>query len=232
MIVIRSVAVVCMTFAIVAGLAIPMVPEPKSMFEFPLIPGLGESARLMFFHVPLAWTSVVAFFLALFYGICYLRTDDLRYDLRADAAAGLGVLFCVLATITGSFWAKVTWGSFWNWDPRETSIVILLLLYAVYYVLRSSVPSVERRARLSAVYVVFSGMVAPFFIFVMPRLTSGLHPGAKGDESGSLPLVQLHLTDSMKVVFFISLVAFTCLFLWLFSLRVRITTLSKMFNRK
>jgi heme exporter protein C len=215
-------AISLITFVIVAGIAIPMVVEPASWFQFPVIPGLEQKARNIFFHVPTAWTTVVAFLVSLYYGARYLRTRQMDDDIRSVSSASLGFMFCLLATITGSVWAKFNWGSFWNWDPRETSIFILLLIYGAYFALRSSLEVEETRAKLSAVYSIVAGLTAPFFIFVMPRIMSGLHPGAKGDQSGSTPVAQLHMPPNMLTVFLLSLVGFTLLFVWMFNVRVRL----------
>ena len=218
---------VWLTAVIIAGIAMPMVPDPKQWFELPIIPALEEKARIIFFHVPMSWTTLVAFIASTVYGILYLKTRKLDYDLRSVAAAGLGTMFCILATVTGSIWAKFNWGSFWNWDPRETSIFVLLLIYGAYFALRSAVDVDEKRAVLSAVYAIIAGVTAPFFIFVMPRIMTGLHPGAKGDEGGSTPVAQLHMPANMRVVFFASILGFTVLYFWLFDLRVRAARLQE-----
>jgi heme exporter protein C len=221
MTVIKYTSILLITFALVAGIAIPTVPGTSSWLAFPVIPGLEEKARNIFYHVPMAWTTVVAFLVSLYYGFRYLRSGNMEDDLKSVSSAGLGLMFCLLATITGAIWAKFNWGSFWNWDPRETSIFALLLIYGAYFALRSALGSDEVRARLSAVYAIIAGLTVPFFIFVMPRIMSGLHPGAKGDESGSTPVAQLHMPPNMRTVFFISLIGFTLLYIWLFQLRVR-----------
>jgi heme exporter protein C len=214
-------------FILVAGFAMPMVPVPQSWFELPLIPGLEEKSRIILFHVPMAWVTVVAFISATIYGIRFLGTKDLAYDLKSVAAAGLGTMFCILATVTGSIWAKFSWGSFWNWDPRQTSIFILLLIYGAYFALRSSIDGEEKKATLSAVYSIIAGVTAPFFIFVMPRIMTGLHPGAKGDDGGSTPVAQLHMPPNMLIVFFASLIGFTILYFWLFDMKLRISRLEE-----
>ena len=214
-----------LTAVIIAGFAMPMVPVPQAWYQLPWIPGLEEKARIILFHVPMAWVTLVAFVSAMVYGIRYLKTKNLDYDLKSVNAAGLGTMFCILATVTGSIWAKFNWGSFWNWDPRETSIFILLLIYGAYFALRSSIDGAEKRAALSAAYSIIAGVTAPFFIFVMPRIMTGLHPGAKGDESGAAPVAQLHMPPNMLMVFFASLLGFTALYFWLFSLRMRISNL-------
>ena len=213
--------VVWLTVVIIAGFAMPMVPAPAQWYELPIIPALEDKARIIFFHVPMSWTTLVAFFAAMAYGIMYLKTKNLDYDLRSVSAAGLGTMFCILATVTGSIWAKFNWGSFWNWDPRETSIFVLLLIYGAYFALRSAIEVDEKRATLSAVYAIIAGVTAPFFIFVMPRIMTGLHPGAKGDESGSTPVAQLHMPPNMRVVFFASIIGFTILYFWMFNIKIR-----------
>ncbi|MHB1051090.1 MAG: cytochrome c biogenesis protein [Bacteroidota bacterium] len=216
-----------LTVVIILGIAIPTASNPQGFFQFPFIPGLEEKARNIFFHVPMAWTSVLAFFMAMFYGIQYLRTKNPDYDLRSVSSAGLGLMFCILATVTGSIWAKFNWGSFWNWDPRETSIFILLLIYGAYFVLRSAIEEDEKRGALSAVYSIIAGVTVPFFVFVMPRIMSGLHPGSLGDEQGSGPVVEMNMAPNMLVIFFASLIGFTMLYFWMYSLRLRTARLEQ-----
>jgi heme exporter protein C len=218
-------SIILITFVIIAGLAIPLSPSPQGWLQFPVIPALEEKARNIFFHVPVAWTTVVAFLVALFYGYRYLRSRDINDDIKSVSSAGLGLLFCVLATITGALWAKFNWGSFWNWDPRETSIFVLLLIYGAYFALRSALESEEKRATLSAVYSIVAGITVPFFIFVMPRMMAGLHPGAKGDPEGAGPVVQFDMSPNMLLVFLLSLLGFTLLYVWLFNIRVRMAKL-------
>jgi heme exporter protein C len=212
---------VVITCVIVLGLAIPMVKGAQGWLQFPYIPGLEEKARNIIFHVPIAWATVVAFVMAMWHGLQYLRKKDLEYDLRSVASAGLGMLLCFLATITGAVWAKFNWGSFWNWDPRETSIFILLLIYAAYFVLRSAIDEEERRATLSAVYSIIAGVTVPFFIFVMPRIMTGLHPGSLGDTGGKGPVMEMKMAPNMLIIFLVSLLGFTVLYFWMYSLKVR-----------
>src|ERR1041385_5362924 len=113
----------------------------------------GEVARIVFFHVPVAALSSLWYFLGAIYAIGYLLKHHLDTDAKSAISMELGFVYCILATITGSIFAYAEWNSFWNWDPRETSIVIMLLLYAAYLVLRGALGEhPERRARLSAVF--------------------------------------------------------------------------------
>ncbi len=209
-----------MTFVIVAGISFPIVETPTAWYQFPVIPGLEEKAKIIFFHVPTAWLTVIAFFMALIYSIRYLRKKNPDEDAKAYAAAQIGMIFCVLATITGSIWAKFSWGSFWHWDPRETSIFILLLIYGAFFALRSAIEQEDKRATLSSVYLIISFLTVPFFIFIMPRIMTGLHPGS-ADDTNSGPVVDFKMNANMMLVFYLSLIAFTILYFWMWRLNYK-----------
>src|SRR5713101_3810060 len=127
-------------------------------------------ARIMFFHVPMSIMATIAFWTSMVYAIHYLRRRDPVADLKSFYAAELGLLYCALATITGSIFARIMWNSFWSWDPKETSILVLLLIYGAYFGLRAAVEEEERRASLAAVYNIFAGIIMPFLVFVVPRI--------------------------------------------------------------
>ena len=187
-------------------------PKPAKGF-------IGESSRIVFFHVPCAWTSSIAFLLAAGASIVHLKKRDDASDEAAASAVRLGFLFSVLATVTGSIFAAVMWGSFWNWDPRETSILLLLFLYAAYLFLRAAIADPERRGVFCAVYALFAAFLMPFLQFVVPRLTASLHPQTIINAQGKI------LMDfPTKTVFFASLLGFTVLFFWLWRLDTRLET--------
>ncbi len=190
----------------------------------PYIIGLEERARILYFHVPMSWIATLAYIIAMIYGIKYLRNRDLTNDIRSSSAAALGTVFCLLATATGSIWAKFNWGSFWNWDPRETSIFLLLLVYAAYFVLRASVEGEHQRAKLSSAYSIIACVTVPFFIFIAPRLYEGLHPGSSGDvNAGPVISPQPDALNLLKqIILSLSFAGFTALFFWLLWLTVRI----------
>jgi heme exporter protein C len=178
----------------------------------------GDKARIVFFHVPVALLSYVCYVVAMVYAILYLRGRDLRVDVKSAVAMELGFLFCLLATITGSLFAGVQWGSYWNWDPREIAIVVMLLLYAAYLVLRGAMSErAETRARLSAVYVIVMIVAATFLIWIVPRIPAlgSMHPTNTLVEPTNTSL-------SYKAVLYPSFLAFTLLFVWLFQLRCRL----------
>ena len=126
--------------------------------------------------------------------------------------------------MTGSIWAKMAWGSFWNWDPRETSIFILLLIYAAYFALRSAIEQEERRATLSAVYSILAFVTVPFFIFIVPRIYEGLHPDVIG-EAVKASNKKMVMGPSILLVFLSSLAGFTALFVWMVKMKFDLITI-------
>jgi len=192
------------------------------LLKAPLVPVLEETTRVVYFHIPSAWVTVLALGWSMLHSILYLRKRDLRNDDQAAAAAELGLLFCIGATVSGSLWAKAMWGAYWNWDPRETSIFFILLLYSAYLALRGSIEGEEKRARLSAIYSVVAFVAVPFLVFVVPRMYETLHPDPIINKTGKIQMDPL-----IKQCFFAMLAGFTVLFFWLQSLRVRVTRLER-----
>ncbi len=184
---------------------------------------LGEASRIFYYHIPQAWICVIAFAVSMIFSIRFLKNRNIVEDDRAVTAAGLGLVFCILATVSGSIFAKVTWGSFWNWDPRETSIFVLLLIYGAYFALRGAIESEERRATLSAVYSIFAFVTVPFLIFVVPRMVPSLHP------SDSIVDKNLKFTMGAQVrtIYFTSAALFITLFYWLYNLGLRVQRLQR-----
>lgn len=114
-------------------------------FLVPSAMGLGSLVRIAFFHIPVAWGAVLAFLVSAWYAVRYLRRPSARLDAVSAESARLGLIFVVLATLSGAVFSKLTWGSYWNWDPRQTTIFVLLLIYAAYLTLRSVIPDAHRR---------------------------------------------------------------------------------------
>ena len=222
---------IMMSAVIVAGLAFPIVKTPETWYQFPLIPGLEEKAKIIFFHVPTAWLAVIAFLSAMVYGVKYLVKKNLDDDARSNSALQLGMIFCILATVTGSIWAKFTWGAFWHWDPRETSIFILLLIYGSLFALRSAIENEDKRARLSAVYSIIAFLTVPFFIFIMPRIMVGLHPGSANEDTSG-PVVDFRMDINMTVVFYLSLLAFTILYWWMWKVNYKSIIIKDKLSKK
>ena len=220
-----------LVFVSIAGIAFPIVENPTTWYQFPLIPGLEQNAKIIFFHVPTAWLTVIAFLVSTIYSFKYLRKKNLDDDVKAYSSAQLGMVFCILATVTGAVWAKFAWGSFWSWDPRQTSIFALLLIYGALFALRSSIESEEKRATLSSVYSLIAFVTVPFFIFIMPRIMKGLHPGS-ADDTNAGPVVNFKMNSSMLLIFFLSLIGFTILYFWMWRLSYKSIIYRDKLNRK
>lgn len=191
--------------------------------QYPMIVELKERIKIMVLHVPVAWTAVLAYLFSMIFSVMYLKKREYKYDIYANSAAGVGVILTILATVTGMIWAKFNWGSYWNWDPRETSIFVLLLIYFAYFGLRQSIENPDTRSRLSAVYSIIAFVTVPFFIFILPRISSGLHPGASGENTAGPVLgggTEM-LNPNLGLTFGFSMFCFSLLFFWMFNLKVR-----------
>jgi heme exporter protein C len=185
---------------------------------------LGESSRLLYFHVPLAWVASLAFVVAGILSIFHLAGKSAMATAAPDKArnsASIGLLFTMLATASGSLWSGMAWGSHWNWDPRQTSIVILMLIYIAYFSLDSALANNPGRGRITSAYLALAMAIMPFFVFVIPRVYASLHPDPVINPSG-----RIHLEETMKLTLFVSIGAYTLLYLYLFSLKNRISALS------
>ncbi|HSK79993.1 MAG TPA: cytochrome c biogenesis protein CcsA [Thermoanaerobaculia bacterium] len=194
-----------------------------AFYYAPLAEGfIGGSSRILFFHVPMAWVSFVAFIAAGIWSLRYLYGGrNPRHDVAAAVAIELGLVFGILATVTGALWAKIMWGAYWNWDPRQTSIIIALLFYAAYLALRSAMEDRETRARLSAAYAILGLVVAPFLFFVLPRITFSLHPESVVNTTG-----KIEMESRMLQVLLAGSAGFTALFFWIHNLQCRLQALA------
>ncbi|MFW9918982.1 MAG: cytochrome c biogenesis protein [Candidatus Thorarchaeota archaeon] len=136
---------------------------------------LGESIRIFFQHVAPALTAYMAFGITLFCGVMYLWKQDIRYDVLGGASIKLGLLFTTITLLSGMQWAEVTWGVPWNWDPRETTTLILWIAYACLLVYRASVNDREVRAQYGSIFsiVAFPAVVLSYLSI---HIWNTLHP--------------------------------------------------------
>ena len=179
-------------------------------FIVPPAEGLGNYVRIAFFHIPTAWVAVVAFFGAAYWGARYLKTRELHYDAKSARSAILGLIFTLMATVSGAVFSKLTWGAYWNWDPRQTTIFVLLLIYAAYVTLRMTMRDERARASSSAVYALFSFIAVPFLVFILPRMFFSLHPSPVLNETGRIDMDAVMLGTLV-----LSLIDMTLIYIWL-----------------
>ena len=137
-------------------------------------------ARIIFFHLPPAFIGTGFLFAGAFFSAKYLKHRRLEWDVRAASAIEMGFLMCIVTMISGILFSKVQWGAWWHWDPRQTSFLMVLLLFAAYFALRAAFSDEAKRATNAAGYSLASVLPAIFLIFVFPRLPhvldTSLHP--------------------------------------------------------
>ncbi len=150
-----------------------------ALFIAPAEVEMGELVRVFYFHLPGAIATYVTLIISMITGVLYIIKKEWRYDAVSESAALLGIVYGAITQIGGSIWANATWGVYWNWDPRETTTLILWLAYVGYFFLRMSVENAERRASVSAVYNILAILTVPlsYVSFIIwpslhPRLTS------------------------------------------------------------
>jgi len=182
-------------------------------FALPEIRGL-VGHLIAYFHPPIAIVTFIAFLVAMIHGLRYLRWNDPIHDVKSSKAAEVGLLFCFLATVTGAMWSKANWGTFWSWDPKQTSIFVVLLIYAAYFSLRSSTPNPDRRHRLCAVYTVIGFISAVLLMFILPRIGFSLHPNDAMMGGGS--------DRPVRLLFWASVLGFSGVFAWMMELAVKL----------
>lgn len=144
-------------------------------FMMPPATGLVTST-VMYFHVPAAIAMVAGFLVAAYQGWRWLKTRKIEHDALSCSFAEFGAWMGVIATITGSLWARLNWGQYWSWDPQQIGIVATLLTYAALFSLRAAVDDDEKKRDLWAVYAIVGALAAIFWLFIFRRLMPTLHP--------------------------------------------------------
>ncbi|OWY20612.1 ABC transporter permease [Sphingobacteriales bacterium UPWRP_1] len=203
----KYLAVILLAFTIIGGMLLPV----------PRLPVLNETIRNLYFHVPMWFGMILLLFMALIYNIKYLRTFNIKYDVVASSGIQAALWFGVLGLLTGMVWARYTWGSFWNNDPKQMASAVGLLMYLAYFVLRGAIEDEDKRAKVSAVYGIYSFFIFIVLIGVLPRLVNSLHPGADGNPAFG----QYDLDHWMRMIFYPAVLGWTLLGVWLASLLVR-----------
>jgi heme exporter protein C len=186
-------------------------------FYAPLDADQGFIQKIFYIHVPLAIVSLCGFVLGGLLAVGHLRTGDRSWDMRSYVAIHMSLIFGVAALISGSIWAKASWGHWWVWnEPTLVSFLIVLLLLATYQPLRFSIEDPERQARYASVFAIVAAAFVPLN-FIAVRLAQGfVHPRV-------LTLTGGHLPGSMRLTFLVSLAGIALLFatLWKYELAAK-----------
>jgi heme exporter protein C len=155
---------------LVAGVALALLWAPEDADQ-------GPSQRIFYLHVPIALTAYAAFGWGAWKALRLLWTGDQRYDLESYTAVHLGTIFGTLTLVTGSIWARTSWGVWWSWGERQLVLfLILFLFYAAYFMLRFSLPDGPGRARISAVYALFGVVLIPISFLAIRLAENFIHP--------------------------------------------------------
>ena len=168
---------------------------------------MGDVQRIFYFHVASAWAAFLAFFVVFLGSVAYLRTRALRWDVLAASAAEIGVVFVSVALVSGSIWARSAWGTWWTWDPRLTTTLLLWLIYVSYLVMRGMVEEGQRRATFAAVFGIVGFVDVPI-AFMSIRWWRTMHPTVLTGEG-------FNMESSMLPALFLSLAAFSVVLLCL-----------------
>lgn len=182
-------------------------------FWVPTDKTLGLSQRIFYFHVPAATSCFLAFAVAGLASIAFLKTRNEIWDHAAHAAVSVGTVLATIVLATGSIWGHTAWGTWWTWDARLTTFLLLWLVYAAYLLLRNLARENEMAPRYAAVLAITGGLNVPL-VMLATRLFRTIHPQVIGNREGGI-------TDPrMVATLLVAMAGFTILFAWLWALRL------------
>jgi len=174
---------------------------------------MHDLVRIMYFHVSSAWIAFFAFFITFACAVVYLFTRRIVFDVFAHASAEIGVLFTSITLITGSLWARPIWNTWWTWDPRLTTTLILWFLYIGYLLLRGTIQGIEQRARVSSIFAIIAFVDVPI-IHMSVTWWRSIHPNVI-NETG------FNMSGPMIFTLMFSFVTFMFLYAVMLLLRAR-----------
>ena len=191
----------------------------------PNLPILENSIRNLFFHVPMWFTMIALLLFSFIKSIQTLNNKNsvnLTFDAEAAIFANTAMLFGIAGLLTGMVWAKNTWGAYWTPDPKLNAAAVAMLLYAAYFVLRSSIVDEEKRSRISAVFNIFCFPIFVVLVFILPRLTDSLHPGNGGNPGFN----SYDLDSRLRMVFYPAVLGWIFIGFWIADIGKRMKKLS------
>ena len=189
------------------AIAVSVVAAYAAFVWAPSEATMGELYRIVYVHVASAWICYVAFSLSLIASMAFLAKRKHAYDRTAEIAAILGLVYGAVALISGSIWAKAMWGAYWNWDPRETTTLILWIAYMGYVSIKHSIGNIEKRAVIGAVYNILAFSTVPLS-YLSILLLPTLHPQVLSSSG-------VTLTTPMVATLLLNLLAASLFFLYL-----------------
>jgi heme exporter protein C len=194
-------------------------------FYAPLDADQGFIQKIFYLHVPLAITALIGFVVGGAFAILHLRSGDRRWDAYSYVSIHMSVIFGVVVRVTGSIWAKASWGHWWVWDePTLVSFLIVFLMYATYYPFRYAIEDPERQARYASVFAVTAGAFVPLNFMAVRMAQSLVHPRTFATANGGLP-------GSMMLTFLVCLLAVALLWVTLVKLELTAKSASGQLKR-
>jgi heme exporter protein C len=194
-------------YSVIGGFLIP-VPDVNR---------LSESIRNVYFHVPMWFTMIALLSYSVLKALQYLSSSSTETEIASSQSALASVPFAIIGLITGSVWAKFTWGTYWTDDPKLNGVAATLLIYLAYFLLRASISDEQKKARISAVYNIFAYVMMIVFILIIPRFKDSLHPGNGGNPA----VGQYDMNNTMRLVFYPAVVGWIIIGVWITQLRIR-----------
>ena len=191
------------------------------LFDVPALPILNETVRALYLHVPMWFTMIFLLLLSSYHSYMFVSKGEELHESKSYNYAHVGVYFGILGLLTGMFWAKYTWGTYWTNDPKLNGSAIGLLIYFGYFILRSSIEDESKKGKISSVYNVFAFSMLIPLIFILPRLTDSLHPGNGGNPGFNV----YDMNSQLRLVFYPAVTGFIFLGLWISDLRLKMLKL-------
>ena len=194
-------------------------------FYAPLEATMNYVQKIFYFHIATAWVGMLGFIVAAVAGVIYLIKKDIKWDIVELSAVEISLVFFLITIVTGSIWARPSWGAWWTWDPRLTTAAILEMIYLAYLLLRQGVEDPDRRARFGAVYTLVGAVSVPI-TFLSIRIFRTIHPVVIGNGSAS-STGSFDMAPRMLATMFFALFTFSVIFVTLFWHRIRLEQLAR-----
>jgi heme exporter protein C len=191
----------------------------------PLEEVMNYVQKLFYFHISNAWIGMLGFIAAAVAGVIYLVRKDMKWDIVEQSAVEISLVFFFITIVSGSIWAKPSWGTWWTWDARLTTAAILEMIYLAYLLLRQGIEDPERRARFGAVYTLIGSVSVPI-TFMSIRIWQTIHPAVIGVGSSG-EVGSFGMTPKMLYTMFFCLITFSVIFVTLLWHRIRLGHLAE-----
>lgn len=205
----KALGIVLVLYSIIMGL----------LGKVPALWVLQETIRNLYFHVTMWFAMMAMLTISLGYSIAYLSTFKREYDVVATEAANVSIYFGAVGIVTGMAWANFTWGEPWPNDPKLNGVAVGMIAYVAYFILRSSIDELSKRARIAGVYNIFAYVMFMVFVNVLPRLADdSMHPG----QAGNPGFGGYDLDSNMRMVFYPAVIGWILVGVWLLNIRSRV----------